>query len=114
MEQLKIHYDLIEKAINKNWTKGVIVLCLIAIVIMANLVSLKYSFVSIFVFGFIDNDRWRNYYILNKIKCPNCRMNYFNPFFANRENIKSLLKSNPKCKSCNYEAEIISEYKTMY
>ncbi len=110
----KIHYDLQEKRINKKWSLFVIVLSFISFILMFNYLSLKYSFLSVFVFSFLDYDGWRNYFILNNVKCTNCNSKYFKPFIASKDDIKFLLKSNPKCAKCNYEAEIISEYKTMY
>lgn len=109
-----INYDIIEKTLLKKWNMAVLVISLISLFLMVEFVSLKYSFVSIFIFSFLDYDRWRYFYLLGKIKCPSCEKVYFKPFFASKDDIKTLFKSNPKCVNCYYEAEIISEYKTMY
>jgi len=114
MEKMKIHYDTQEKIVNKRWNICLGILSIISIVLIANFVSLQYSFISIFVAGFLYKSEWPNYILLNHIVCPECKKKYFAPFFADKEDIKKLLKSNPKCVSCNYEAEIISEYKHMY
>lgn len=114
LKKMKINYDRIEKVINKKWNIGLFITSLILIVLMAQFISIKYSFLSIFVSSLLFSEVWRNFYILKKVKCPSCEKIYFSPFFATKENIKSLLKSNPKCVNCNYEAEIISEYKIMY
>ena len=111
---MKIEYDVIETAWNKKWNKILLILTIISIILLVQFVSLEYSFISVFVSTLLFSDIWRNYFILKQIKCPNCKSNYFTPFFANRDDIKSLLKSNPKCINCNNEAEIISEYKSMY
>lgn len=112
--KLKIHYDLQEKKIVRKVNVLLFFCVLIIIVVTTLLVGIKYSFISIFFTGYLAQGDIPNYFVLREIKCPECQMNYFKPFLASRENLKSLLKSNPKCVSCNYEAEIISEYKSMY
>ena len=111
---MKIEYDLLEKKFNSKYR------------VFAFVVLVSYF---VFEIGFLKNDYYNlsffiplvlflpyipNYFFLKKIKCPYCRKNYFTPFFAGKEDIKSLLKSNPKCVNCHNEVEIISEYKNMY
>ncbi len=84
------------------------------IVLVTQIVGLQYSFISVLFTGYLAQSEIPNYVVLSKVKCPSCSKNYFTPFLASKDDIKSLLKSNPKCVNCGYEAEIISDYKTMY
>jgi len=87
---------------------------ILLIIISAFFADDKY-FIYFFVFqAILVFPYFPNYLFLNSIICPRCERKYFTPFLASKNDIKKLLKSSPKCASCNYEAEIISEYKTMY
>lgn len=112
--KLKIHYDIQEKKVLKRWNVGLLIISILVIFLMVKFIDINYSFISIFIATLLFSEIWRNFYILKVVKCPSCRSKYFHPFLASKDEIKSLLKSNPKCVNCNYEAEIISEYKTMY
>lgn len=110
----KILYDVLEKKFKSKYNKGIAVSIIIMILFFSLALNGEYFIVffiiqAILIFPFLPN-----YLFLKKVTCPNCQKNYFTPFMASKEDIKILLKSNPKCVNCNYESEIISEYKTMY
>lgn len=110
----KILYDEAEKKFKKKYYtalySALVLLSIIEISVIQKDYLVQLFIVQIvFALPFIPN-----LIFLKKIKCPNCGKNYFTPFLASKNEIKNLLKSNPKCVNCNYEAEIISEYKTMY
>lgn len=109
-----IDYDKQEKIFKKKYFTFailVIVLLIFSVVFFTNDDYFLYFFgiQAFLIFPFFPN-----YLFLNTVICPKCQMKYFTPFLASKNDIKSLLKSNPKCANCNYEAEIISEYKSMY
>lgn len=112
---MKINLDI---EIKKMWKKFIILaVVLIAVDTLASfLLSKKYAYFnfSYFVGIILIAPYLPNFFTLRKIKCPNCGKNYFTPFFADREKLKTLVKSHPKCINCNFEAEIISELTTMY
>ncbi len=110
----KILYDDLEKKFKSKYNKVITVAIIVMILFFSLALRGKYFLVffiiqAVLIFSFLPN-----YLLLRLIVCPICKKNYFAPFLASKEDIKSLLKSNPKCVNCNYEAEIISEYKNMY
>lgn len=113
-EQLKIYYDIEEKKFKKKYVLTITIITLLSIVVSTILQkndphNLFFYIPLILFLPFIPN-----MILLKKIKCPSCGKNYFHSFLASKDDIKKLLKSNPKCINCNNEAEIISEYKAMY
>lgn len=112
LEQIK--YDELEKKFKKKYYTKVVIIVISTLFIISFVVRKDY-FLLFFTFqAFLILPFFPNLLFLKTIKCPFCNKNYFTPFFASKEDIKSVLKSNPKCVNCNYEAEIISEYKHMY
>lgn len=110
----RILYDVLEKKFKSKYNKGITIAIIIMILFFSLALKGEYFLVffiiqAILIFPFLPN-----YLFLKQLICPNCHKNYFTPFFASKGDIKSLLKSNPKCVNCKYESEIISEYKTMY
>ncbi len=110
----KIYYDEIEKKFNSKYNKIILVIILAVILFYVFVLQGEHFLICFAINMVLIFPHLPNYLLLKKIVCPSCNKNYFTPFFAGKEEVKSLLKSNPKCASCNYEAEIISEYKIMY
>lgn len=111
---MTIDYDIKEKRFKKKYSTITGLIILLTLILGTIFLKEDY-FLYFFAFqAFLVFPFFPNLLFLRTINCPNCNKNYFTPFFASKEDIKSLLKSNPKCVNCNYEAEIISEYKHMY
>lgn len=111
---MQIDYDKQEKIFKKKYYTVVLWVVLLTIFILVFFTDKDY-FIHFFVFqAFLIFPLFPNYLFLNSIVCPKCERKYFTPFLASKNDIKALLKLNPKCANCDYEAEIISEYKTMY
>lgn len=111
---MEIDYDKQEKEFKKRYFKIAFLVIVLLIIISVFFISDDY-FIYFFGFqAFLIFPFFPNCLFLNTIICPNCGKKYFTPYLASKNDIKSLLKSNPKCANCNYQAEIISEYKTMW
>ena len=111
---MQIDYDKLEKIFKKKYFTYAILVIVLLIFTVVFFTNDDYFLCFFGIQAFLIFPFLPNYLFLNSVLCPKCERKYFTPFLADKNDIKSLLKSNPKCASCNYEAEVISEYKTMY
>lgn len=109
-----IKYDEMEKKFKKKYYIVVITILSLLAYIEISILKKDYFIQFFIIQAVLILPFLPNFLFLKTIKCPNCNKSYFTPFLASKEDIKSLLKSNPKCINCKHEAEIISEYKHMY
>jgi len=114
---MQIHYDEQEKVFKKKyfmWTISIVLVgTTVEFFIFKHYSNSYFNWVYFFNF-IVFTPMFMNYLFLKMLKCPNCQRPYFTPFFADKDDIKNLIKSNPKCINCDFEAVIISDYKTMY
>jgi len=114
MDNKKINYDSLESSFLSKYKKIGFCIILIYFILVMGFLKKDYYNLAFFLPLILFLPFIPNYFFLKTIKCPSCNHHYFTPFLAGKDDIKTLLKSNPKCVNCGYEAEITSEYKTMY
>lgn len=120
MDELTLNIDEIEEKLKSKRNKLFFILFILSIGLLVALTELipNYNILyDIFIVTPISTFLLVNttyYFLLSNIFCPYCKKHYFQPFFANKEEIKSLMKSNPVCIHCNQKANIVSDYKVLY